>query len=188
MSEFLTEIKDQLLANLTNQANTFQKEILDTIKDVNNKLPEEIFVGVFLPYFSGEVQSTHDNNLVANWISVAGSPMASVDIIDNSGTKLYTVPPIMDTSIIDISNRNKTISFKDILVQAEVNGRNIKGDGERFALKEFSEKADSIILSKEVSEKEAEWVAILSRYGKAANITKANTTNKTTDSIEEFFE
>lgn len=64
------------------------------------RLPEKIFVEYFLPFFAGAVQASTEFPFIAQWISVAGSAVSEVDIIDYEGNVLFSVPAVMNTSFI----------------------------------------------------------------------------------------
>lgn len=73
------------------------EQIVDQVE--SNQLPEKLFVDNFLPVFSGKVKMEDNNQAIVAWIAIAGSPVASVDIIDSSGKVLFTVPPIAKSDI-----------------------------------------------------------------------------------------
>lgn len=68
---------------------------------VTAQFPEALFLQHFFPFFIGDVPPT---NLINNttWIDkVAGDSRNPVEIINEKGEVLFTVPPMFDTSVLD---------------------------------------------------------------------------------------
>lgn len=100
------EAKDAFTAHYA-ALNSSIKEIHESLvsgEKVRNTLPEDIFKNYFLPMFAG--LETHPDASVGVWISIAGTPFAEVDIIDNSRQVLFTVPPIFERNIVDPTKPN----------------------------------------------------------------------------------
>lgn len=86
----ISGIADQLKAAPT-QANYIQQ------------FPEQLFVEHFIPLFAGEVQPTPHVNY-NTWVEkVAGGENKAVEIVDENGSVLFTVPPMFDTSVLEQS-------------------------------------------------------------------------------------
>jgi hypothetical protein len=76
------------------------------------KFPEEQFRRNFLPVVSGEAykrlppgytpERLHDE-AYNFWCQVAGGPTGEVDVVEPDGTVAFTVPALMDTSIMNIA-------------------------------------------------------------------------------------
>ncbi len=64
-------------------------------------LPERIFKETFLPYFIGQKNFNDGKNLLTTWFSIAGNPGNPVNIIDDAGSVLFTVPPLFGTEFIN---------------------------------------------------------------------------------------
>lgn len=77
---------------------------------LRKKLPEELFVTYFLPMFAG--LETHPDVNIGRWVSIAGTPFAEVDIINQHGQTLFTVPPIFERNVID------TTKVSDMSIQS----------------------------------------------------------------------
>jgi hypothetical protein len=66
-----------------------------------SKLPEKVFNQTFLPYFTGQKSIEENPEILKIWISIAGNPGSSVDIIDNnSDDVLFRVPPLYNTDFV----------------------------------------------------------------------------------------
>ncbi|BCM95270.1 hypothetical protein [Burkholderia phage FLC6] len=131
----------------------------------NSQFPETLFVEHFLPLFAGEVQPTAEVNY-RTWLEkVAGGEKVSVDIVDENGKILFTVPPLFDTSILE---------------QSKPGGESMTLIERHYSrLKEFDAAASQQFLNKKLSglhikDKPTEqvyanmriWNAIFERYGK----------------------
>ncbi len=144
----------------------FMKDIVMSTDALRNTIPENVFVTHFLPFFSGNRNSQTDNDVVAKWIAVAGTPMAEVNVMDDSGEVIYTVPPLLDTSIIDVVKRSAANSLSNIYTNKEVHSRNIPAAGETYLMEALDEKTRDVLKpSEHASEYEKRWANIFSRYG-----------------------
>lgn len=83
-----------------------------------NKLKESIFREYFLPFFTNEVAPSPENNAYAYWVGVAGSPTSEVDVIDDNGNFLFTVPALLNTNSLEVlQNRHRGPSVKDMYLE-----------------------------------------------------------------------
>lgn len=65
------------------------------------QFPEALFVQWFIPLWAGEIEPSEMMNTYT-WINkVAGDERTPVDIVDEQGEVLFTVPPLLDTSILE---------------------------------------------------------------------------------------
>lgn len=67
---------------------------------------ESIFVRDFLPLFAGDKVDNRED-MLRMWYIIAGTAFSPVDIVDNAGNKVHTVPAIMDTAPINPLATNK---------------------------------------------------------------------------------
>ena len=71
------------------------------------RIPESLFVNMFLPFFSGQ-RVVEEDAMPAKWIGIAGNPFASVQVFSDSTREiLYTVPPLFDIDAVGLSNRKR---------------------------------------------------------------------------------
>lgn len=131
----------------------------------NSQLPEEIFVGYFLPFFSGQRPITDNSQVVAEWISIAGTPMNEVDVISPSGDTIFSVPSLFDTNMIDVVSREVGQSISDIYAQYDLKSNNIQSVANNFLNKELSKKLKIIDSNVDHAETTHRWNDILTRYG-----------------------
>jgi hypothetical protein len=83
------------------------------------QIPEEVFTVLFLPYFSGQVVP-EGRNVMAEWISAAGSAMADVDVVDTDGNVVFTVPPIFSTDMLKLTRERPRGDFAEIVTETQM--------------------------------------------------------------------
>lgn len=139
-------------------------------------LPEHIFVQYFLPYFAGQPSSRP--NILAEWISIAGTPMSEVAIIDGGRNVMYYIPPVFDTSFI-AAKKSDTMTFGQMSDQANLLNNNLPVLSERFMVGAMDQKYREIAMPASVNQSnEQRWVDIFIRYGyKAPSVATHATTN-----------
>ena len=132
----------------------------------NAKLPEDIFKFYFLPYMSGQQPIPDNINLISEWISIAGTPMSEVDIINEAGNVIFTVPSLFDTNNIDVTSRDKGSSLSDIYSQYELRNNNVPIAAVNFLKKALNEKTSTMLQSSPESKATVQaWMDIYARYG-----------------------
>ena len=101
--------------------------------------------------------------------------MSPVDIIDNTGEVIFTVPPLFDTNMLEILKRERGESLRDIYDNYTLHGNNIRSTAENYLNTALSSKLEKIKATTEPSEsKTIAWSTIFDRYG-------VNTTNNSQD-------
>lgn len=168
IDEALTKMDSKLTGVFVDAARAAESVFLNSI--INNrtgiqaKIPEDVFIHHFLPFFSGE--AVDRNECMSRWLSVAGTPLSSVDVFDHKGDVLFTVPPIYDTSVINVAN-NTGSSLLDIASSYNLKKNNIPAIAEKYAVDEMSKKTVSLIQeSEQLSNNQKTWNNIFKRYGK----------------------
>jgi len=130
----------------------------------NNKLPENIFKNYFLPVISGVTTDQNYSKVMEEWISVAGTAMSSVDIINDNGEVLFTTPPILDTSVINkMKNSDNDKSFTSILENYAVRNVNFPPEAKAFLRNELNKKLDTI--GTDTPNITTNWKKIFTKYG-----------------------
>lgn len=105
-------IMKDLSDRTTEMQREFVKEIYDAVTDQPlKKIPETVFSSLFLPFFTGEAQSTRDNPAIAHWIGLVGSGTEPAEVVDVSGNVLFTVPPMFDSSRIRTDRPKGSVSI-----------------------------------------------------------------------------
>lgn len=180
----VTEQQRSLAANSANELinDVFQNLVVGAKADTA-KLPESIFVEQFLPFFSGEQNVKDRKEFFSEWIGVAGSPMGEVNVINEEGNVLFSVPPMFDSSVIETAKRNLGESFSDIYSQYKMHSNNLPVVGEKFLADAFEKKIGTTVKKSDVvSSNQERWNNILTRYGRkvggvAGNPISVKTTN-----------
>ena len=145
------------------------------IKSAATTIPETVFKSTYLP------RLIHGNIEYFNvtWINdVAKSPHNRVNIVDNRGNVLFTVPPLCNLSLDSMQDQ---LSAKMKYIQAEMNSNALKGNMllERL-LPTFINFEPAIS-----GEFEKEWIAIFERYGLSHLLTKKEIVEETTDDYDD---
>lgn len=94
------------------------------------KLPEDVFRHHFLPFFTGEVPK--DRNCIAEWIGIAGTPTSKVDVVSPAGDVLFTVPPVLDSSIVNLGQVGGK-RIKDLVIEYNLHTEGLPGAASAFA-------------------------------------------------------
>jgi hypothetical protein len=150
------------------QKNEFAQEATEDlfnamiVEGTNNVLPEHIFTQYFLPYFAGKLPITKETTVMVDWVSVAGSPVAEVDIIDGNRNVLYTVPSLFDTKMINPSRSADEESLGQIYGLYSLKTNNLPIIADRYLNNALDEKTDVLIDSSLA--KDTRWDDILTRY------------------------
>jgi predicted HAD superfamily phosphohydrolase YqeG len=161
-------------------------EVYDSlvVQQNRNTLPEAIFVNHFLPFFSGEKPNDPQNNILQQWVSVAGNATAEVAVVNEKNEVIYNVPALLDTDILNIANNNASRSFSQIYDNYKIRAKNIPAVGEKFLSDALSDKFKDLTTNNETgpSENEVRWNSIFERYGK---LNKNSQSSKTSEGPEE---
>lgn len=144
--------------------NSYQAIVADGSKNV---ISEEAFKQSFLPYFSGNVGAVGNRNVITEWISVAGTAMSEVDVINDKREVLFTVPALFDSNVIDLTKRVTGSSIGEIVEDYNLRkdatpyaAKNIVNDSLDRKLKEIT--TDTAPIRQTTAER---WIAIMGRYG-----------------------
>lgn len=160
----LEQAVDNIQLNEVKEKMTFIHDSLVSGRD-NSKLPEDIFKGYFLPYFSGQLPITRESNVLTDWISVAGTPMSEVDIIDlATGDIIFTVPSLFDTNVLDVTKKEQGHTLAEIFSRFELKNNNLPVVATAFLKDALDDKANQINASTS-NQNDTRWEAILKRYG-----------------------
>ena len=159
----IEEMKDHLRARIGD-------EILDIAQSLNRvplpnpRLPERHFKEIFLPLFAGDTELTYEVKL-DNWVKVAGSPFQAVDIHDNAGKVLFTVPPLMDRSAVNpINDDGPNISH--VVASANQYARVHPNMGLQHLNAELTKRALIMKVPQSVRKNIEAWNSIFERYGR----------------------
>lgn len=165
--EMQTRMAREKMAEATK---TIFEELVVKPQAEKKQMPENVFKDYFYPYFSGERKLDENKNIMAEWVAIAGSPMAEVTVVDEKGQPQFDVPPIYDSSIIETVKHNIGESFGEIYNQYNLHSKNLPVLGERYLANAFNNKIPKMIKGSEVvNVNAAKWKTIFDRYGSKDN-------------------
>lgn len=172
------QLRQQKINEIQESMN-FAHESLVT-SQVKARLPENVFVAYFLPFFSGQAVAP-GRNVVAEWIGVAGTPMSEVDVVDVNNQVLFTVPAIFNTNILEVANRKAGQSFADIYGEYDLRKAGVPIAANGFLVQNLNEKAVEILRYPVDSNSIASrWTNIMARYGIVSSAPAAISNNVNT--------
>lgn len=130
-------------------------------------LPEHHFIETFLPYFCGEKSISDAPEIMQLWNGIAGSPAKEVLIIDNNGKPLFRVPPMNDTSVIDVENTKGGMGFHRIVKEWMKLNAMLPAYGKSFLNTHLTPRLAALVAESTVlNENEKRWLEIFARYDK----------------------
>ncbi len=161
--------------------------LLDNVE--SHPLPESIFRDYFLPCFLGLRKDQASINWTSEWISVAGSAMSEVTIIDdNTRQPLFSVPAIFNTTALYMHKTEGDLG--DIFARHKNISTNNPTAGLNFLIAALNDK--TIDLSKSVDHGGIldRWVAIIKRYGYLANYQQVeqSSSDLAKQNLDDFFD
>lgn len=132
--------------------------------EVRARLPERHFREIYLPMFAGDKVLPYDVDL-NHWVNFAGNPYREVDIIDEAGKVLFTVPPILDRNAVNpISQSRQSISH--VIQTAQQYSRIHPHKGMAHLNAELTERALIMKVPANVLQDLETWNTIFKRFGR----------------------
>ncbi|EKD22570.1 MAG: hypothetical protein ACD_84C00043G0004 [uncultured bacterium] len=161
----------------TKELSAREQQLAASIKEISNalliapasanpRLSEYIFENVFLPLFAGDEVLLYGQTF-QTWTTHAGSPYIPVDIIDKANNVLFTVPPLLDRTVIkSISDHNSGPSIAHVIVTAEQYGRIHPSQGKAYLDSELGKRALTMKVPANMLNHLETWNNIFKRYGR----------------------
>lgn len=127
-----------------------QEEFIDgVLKEIETpvvRIPEPVFREIFLPYFVGDKLPDEQHNPIAHWAGLVGSASEPADVVGINGEKLFTVPPMYDTSKINpLYHGPDTHGFASIYTEYVEQSRVHRERGLSYFVTELAKKADEML-------------------------------------------
>lgn len=152
-----------------------QQQMSDEIKRINaaldtiapsdiSKLEEYIFSNIFIPLFAGDDHLLY-NVTFQTWINYAGGPYKEVHIVDNEGTFLFTVPPLLDRTVVNSVSNFRT-SIASVIMTAQQYSRIHPNQGRTYLSNELNKRASVIKVPANMLNNLETWNTIFKRYGR----------------------
>jgi len=129
-----------------------------------NKVPEAVFVEVFLEYFKNTTEYDGNNTIILKWIELTGSPYNEVDVINDKGDVIYTVPGFFDRPSIDDIAAGE-MDFGAVAKKFTLKTGRLASDGVNYLNAELS-KVPKAIKNNEDNTSALRWANIFSLYEK----------------------
>ncbi len=181
LEQQVNSVKEMLFREMEQSKNIVFSGMFNT--DNINKIPESLFVRYFLPCFLGNGLNT---NWVMEWISISGSPVAEVGVVDeNTRELLFIVPSILNTNNLFLSKSEGDIG--DIFGRYDQINSNMPTSGLNFLVQALQSKNAELISKINFNDINARWVNILQRYN-IVNSINTNTITSNSSNIDDLFE
>lgn len=148
-------------------------DISEIFKNLNNSIPdsrakmlERNFVLVFLPFFAGE-ENKYEVTLT-HWSNYAGGPFWEVDVVDNKGVTLFTVPPVLSRDNLKPLTQTEGMPSMTHVVHTvgQLTNRH-PIEGRNYLEQQLTRRDFSMRTSNNVIESLHIWNEIFKRYGRA---------------------
>ena len=172
--------KSDIQENILKEQIRVFKEQFDELDKINVRtIPENMFVYHFLPFFSGEVKE-NSQEIITNWLTIAGSAVNPVNILDTNGRIVAQVPPMQNNNALDpatIDDSNLAYAAKEAKAMAglsPVAAQNILSN-------QLSVKLSTMTKELQISnvEHEKKWNDLLTHYGKVPPTDKSKDSTST---------
>lgn len=161
---------------LKEQIRVFEAQFQELDKLNIRTIPENMFVHHFLPFFAGEVKE-NAQEIMTNWLTIAGSAVSPVNVVDPQGRVVAQVPAIQNNEGLDPSAKsdsNIAYSVKEakaVTGLSPIAAQNILRSDLGIKLTAMT---NSITKSNAVHE--GKWTSLLNHYGKGVKTdSKVNT-------------
>ncbi len=145
------------------------KKALDQINDTSiTRMPERVFVDVYLPFFAGDNPLPYDVGL-NHWINLAGGPYKAVHVVDNSNVVLFTVPSVLNRdSVAPVVRRNGdgVPMIADVVANAQALGKQNPVEAKRYLDAHFSQRMGLMKSAKNADPIKQLWNDIFARYNR----------------------
>ena len=153
--------------DLTNRSNMLKSMFAEVEEEHIHSIPENIFVNMFLPLFSGESKDNR-TELLEQWYTVAGTPYTSVNIINEQGIIVAVVPPILNRNAIPVvAKREERRSLDTMFDYAKQKASLSPNLAHSVVITELNGRFLSKAEDTPNTDISAKWEALLAHYGKA---------------------
>jgi len=181
----MANIKDVQTQILNKQIEDAQEQFAELDKRLVRSIPENMFVHHFLPFFSGET-TENAQEAMTNWITIAGSPMHPVNIVNQQGQVVAQVPPINNNNALDPTGKDTNMAY------AMKEAKSLSGlspiAGQELILGKLSEKLDNMTagLDQKQTGMQERWNDLLKHYNKPPIGHKSTNDKQTSDDSDVF--
>lgn len=157
---------EQLHKEMKLRADTLKKDFAAMDETNRRVVLESIFIRDFLPLFAGDKMDNR-GDMLKMWFIIAGTAFSPVDIVDNAGNKVGTVPAIMDTAPINPLATNKLpLSLGAEVDEAMTHGKISRGAAETQLTHTLMRRIANVEVPQTMS---PAWQALIDKYRKPAD-------------------
>ena len=139
------------------------QEELENPELTHGKCPEYVFKEYFYDFFKTGTNNVTNTNLALKWLDLAGGGYNEVDVINDEGETIFTVPSIISRPTI-----NQTVSdqvdFINLGHTIEQKNKWMRGAGDKIASETLGRTKDTILDNKSIEDDKSRWRAIFKRY------------------------
>jgi hypothetical protein len=173
----------------TGDSNIVTKRLIQIAEEDIKRLPERVFVGVFLPVFAGDEQ-LHYNVNMETWLNYAGSPYKSVHVVDRNDNILFTVPPLLNREAVNpVKPSDYKVPISSVVTTAGQIANQSPRQGLRYLTTELTKRALIMKVPGNVLKDLAIWNSIFTRYGRLPIVEltadQKKIINNTTDEVDD---
>lgn len=135
----------------------------------NEKCPEYIFKEEFLPFFKKfaaneiEKKDNDSHTLMHKWLCISGGHYKSVDVVDNKGETLFTVPPVFNPDAVNMESL-KQVGFYDMVEEAKKKGGRFPEEGNSYLYNRLDNLPTFLNNPETVNDDLDKWREIFDRY------------------------
>ena len=139
------------------------QEELENPEFTRGKCPEYVFKEYFYDFFKTGTNNVTNTNLTLKWLDLAGGDYNEVDVINDEGETIFTVPSIISRPNINKSTSDK-VDFINLGHKIEQKNKWMAGAGDKLASDTLSKTKDTILDNKSIEDDKSRWKAIFKRY------------------------
>jgi hypothetical protein len=162
LDSFLQRQRQEQLQAINDEVTEIARVIAEKIP--RERVTERAFVEIFLPVFRGDVKPDEINNILLIWANVAKATTREVMIVDDHNRDLFIVPPIHDTTIIDLENKAGTKSLSVMVAESANLSARVPALGMNHAMIGSDAKARSLFKESEMADFRQRWQSVFDRY------------------------
>lgn len=179
-------IKDAIHKDSENVGRVVFTGLIDNVEV--SSLPESIFKNYFLPCFLGMNKEQTAISWTAQWVSIAGTAMSEVSIIDDfTKQELFRVPPILNTTSLYMNKKEGDLG--DIFLKHKNITVNNPTAGLNFLIAALNSKNVDLTKSIDHGGILDRWLNILKRYGYLDNYQQENQSGSSDSKpIDDYFD
>ena len=165
----MDKLRDEMLEHEQRQMTELMDSIYEELvtEDKRAVINEAPFKEYFLDYFKSIMVDGGERNshLELKWMELAGGEYREVDVVDNEGKVLFTVPGINNNKIVQLDEL-KDISFSNMGYTYNMKADKIQAAGINYLADEFMALPKFLDTTADINKIHGRWISIFRRYYK----------------------